>query len=747
MRLSYVSVLTLALCVLSFASPSTAGERSGLKGSEKFIDSLVAVMTVEEKAGQLTQYSAQWQGLGSGGRLSPEQAEQIRQGKIGSLLNLLGAEQTRSVQRMAVEESRLKIPLMFGYDVVHGYRTVFPIPLAEASTWDPAAVELSTRVAATEAAASGIHWTFAPMVDIARDPRWGRIAEGSGEDPYLGSVMAAARVRGFQGDGPGTPTSIIACAKHFAAYGGAEGGRDYNTVDISERTLRETYLPPFEAAARAGAWTFMASFNEIGGVPSTANRFLLTEILRGEWKFEGFVVSDWGSVTELRQHGIAGTQAEAALAGILAGTDMDMEGSCYRDGIPQLVKEGKLPMSVVDEAVRRVLKIKARAGLFEDPYRYCDTAREKAAILAPAHRASAREVARKSIVLLKNDRSILPLLKNLGCIAVIGALADSGNDCLGPWAGAGRGEDAVTLLAGIKAAVSPETHLVYEQGCDVTGISTAGFSAAVNAARGADAVILVLGESASMSGEAKSRSSIELPGVQQQLLEAVHAVGKPTVLVLMNGRPLAIPWAAEHVGAILETWFLGVETGHALGDVLFGDVSPGGKLPVSFPRATGQIPIHYNHKQTGRPSQDTVLWTSKYLDLPTTPLYSFGYGLSYTTFAYSNLTLSSSTFPASDTMVVTVTVRNTGSHRGDEIAQLYIQDPVASITRPVRELRGFKRVTLAAGEAQTVTFPLTRGALAFYGLDMKKIVEPGLFRVYVGGNPVQTLTADFTLQH
>jgi beta-glucosidase len=711
-----------------------------------FIDSLIAVMTIEEKAGQLNQYTAQWVTTAGGGALGTDQATEIRQGRVGSLLNLLGAEATRSAQRIAVEESRLKIPLIFGYDVIHGYRTIFPIPLAEASSWDPSAVELSARVAATEAAAAGIHWTFAPMVDIARDPRWGRIAEGSGEDPYLGAVMATARVRGFQGDGPGTATSVVACAKHFAAYGGAEGGRDYNTVDISERTLRETFLPPFEAAVRAGAGTLMASFNEIGGVPSTANRHLLTEILRGEWKFDGFVVSDWNSVGELRVHGIADTPADAALAGLTAGTEMDMEGRCYVDGIPLLVREGKLPMPVVDEAVRRVLRIKMRAGLFDDPYRSCDAAREKAAILAPAHRASAREVARKSIVLLRNERSVLPLLKTLRSIAVIGPLADSGTDCLGPWAGAGRGEDAVTLLAGIKAAVSPQTKVVYEKGCDVTGSSTAGFAAAVAAARSAGAVILVLGESASMSGEAKSRSSLDLPGVQQQLLETIHAVGKPTVLILMNGRPLAIPWAAERVDAILETWFLGVEMGNAVADVLFGDVSPGGKLPVSFPRTVGQIPIHYNHKTTGRPPQDTVLWTSKYIDLPSTPLYALGHGLSYTAFEYSALRLSETTFPSSDTLTVSVTVKNTGSRSGDEVVQLYIQDVLASITRPVRELRGFKRVTLEPGRSTTVSFPLTRDALAFYGPDMKKIVEPGVFRVFVGGDSARTLSGEFTVK-
>ena len=740
MRICRACVLTLSLLVPLVVSSAPAGGR----GTEKFIDSLIAVMTLEEKAGQLTQFSAEWTSTPSGGSLNPGQADLIRKGRLGSLLNLLGAEPTRSAQKIAVEESRLRIPLIFGYDVIHGYRTIFPIPLAEASSWDPAAVELSARVAATEAAASGIHWTFAPMVDIARDPRWGRVAEGSGEDPYLGSVMAAARVRGFQGDGPGTPTTVVACAKHFAAYGGAEGGRDYNTVDISERTLRETYLPPFEAAVRAGAGTFMSSFNEIGGVPSTANRFLLTDILRGEWKFDGFVVSDWNSVGELRPHGVADTPAEAALLGIVAGTDMDMEGRCYQE-IPRLVNEGKLPMAVVDEAVRRVLRIKARAGLFDDPYRYCDAAREKAAILAPAHRASAREVARKSIILLKNERSLLPLARNLGSIAVIGALADSGESCLGPWAGAGRGTDAVTILAGIRAAVPPQTKVVFEKGCEVRGMSTEGFAAALDAVRSANAAVLVLGESANMSGEAHSRSSIELPGVQQQLLEAVQALGKPTVLVLMNGRPLAVPWAAERVDAILETWFLGVEMGNAVADVLFGDAVPGGKLPVSVPRATGQIPIHYNHKQTGRPPVDSVLWTSKYIDLPTTPLYPFGYGLSYTTFAYSNLRLSDTALPANDTLLVSVTLKNTGSRQGDEVVQMYVQDLVASITRPVKELRGFRRVTLGPGESTTVTFPLTRDALAFYGPEMTKIVEPGLFKVFVGGNSVQTLAEEFTV--
>jgi beta-glucosidase len=719
---------------------------AGGRGDARFVDSLVALMTVEEKAGQLSQYSAQWTASPSGGSLSAEQTDAIRKGRIGSLLNMLGAAETRAVQTIAIKESRLKIPLIFGYDVIHGYRTTFPIPLAEACTWDPSAVERSARVAAVEAAASGIHWVFAPMVDIARDPRWGRIAEGSGEDPYLGAHMAAARVRGFQGDGPGTPTTVIACAKHFAAYGGAEGGRDYNTVDISERTLRETYLPPFQAAARAGVGSFMASFNEIGGTPSTANRFLLTDILRGEWKFDGMIVSDWNSVGELQQHGIAADVDEAALRALVAGTDMDMEGNCYRDGIPRLVKDGKLPMSVLDEAVRRVLMLKARAGLFDDPYRYCDVNREKAAILAPEHRASAREVARKSIVLLKNDGPLLPLAKDLRSMAVIGALADSGQDCLGPWAASGKGEDAVTVLAGIKAAVSPGTAVRYERGCGVEDTSTAGFNAALDAARGADAVVLVLGESALMSGEARCRSSIALPGIQQRLLEAVHAVGKPTVLVLMNGRPLAIPWAAEHVSAIVEGWFLGVEMGHAVADVLFGDANPSGKLTASFPRSGGQIPIHYNHKRTGRPPQDTVLWTSKYLDLATTPQYAFGHGLSYTTFAYSGLSLSRQAMTENDTLFVSATVKNTGARAGDEVAQLYIQDPVASITRPVKELRGYRRVTLNPGQSTTVTFPLTREALAFYGPDMKKIVEPGLFKLFVGGNSVQTLTAEFSIQ-
>lgn len=710
------------------APPSTRDARLGQAATERTIDSLLARMTLEEKLGQLNLITAD-------GRASPEQLDQVRRGLVGGFLNVSGADAARAAQRVAVEESRLKIPLLLGLDVIHGYRTVFPIPLAEAGTWNPELVEASARVAAREAAAAGINWTFAPMVDIARDARWGRIAEGSGEDPYLGAVMAAARVRGFQ------PT-LLATAKHFAAYGAAEGGRDYNTVDASERALRELYLPPFKAAVDAGVGSIMTSFNEISGVPATANAWLLTDLLRREWRYDGLVVSDWTSIEELIPHGVAGSRAEAGRLALRAGTDMDMVSRIYVEDLPALLRAGTVPQAQVDTAVRRVLRAKLRLGLFRDPYRGATAERERTTLLAAEHRALARQAAQQAIVLLKNERDLLPLAPGVKTLAVIGPLADDKLHVLGPWHAQGRAEDAVTVLDGIRRRAGSGITVLHATGAGLTDTTTAGISQAVATARRADVALLVLGEPHDWSGEAASRSDIGLPGVQQQLLEAVAATGKPTVLLLMNGRPLALPWAAERVTAIVETWFLGTETGNALADVLFGDVSPSGKLPVSVPRVVGQVPIYYNYKNTGRPPAEQK-YTSKYLDVPVTPLYPFGHGLSYTTFTYDSLTLSARRVGPRDTLRVRVRVRNAGRREGAEVVQLYVRDEVASVTRPVRELKGFRRVSLRPGEASAVEFRLTLDDVAFYGLDMRRRAEAGTIRVFVGPNSAEGLGASF----
>jgi beta-glucosidase len=687
--------------------------------SAQNLDSMLARMTLEEKLGQLNLVSAN-------GRASPEQMQLVRAGKLGGLFNVIGAENTTPVQRIAVTESRLKIPLLFGLDVIHGYRAIFPIPLGEAGSFDPDAAEATARAAGQEAAAFGINWTYAPMMDIARDPRWGRIAEGSGEDPYLGALMAAARVRGFQ-------QNIFATAKHFAGYGAAEAGREYNETEISERTMREVYLPPFKAAVDAGVASLMSAFNDIAGVPASGNAWLTDTVLRREWKFTGFVVSDWTSVAELVNHGVAGSQAEAGRRALTAGVDMDMQSSIYVDSLAALVRSNRIPMAVVDSAVIRILRAKLRLGLFRDPYR---------SRTAPANaelRALARRVASESIVLLKNERSLLPLDK-AASIAVIGPLADNKEEPLGPWHTQGRAEDVVSVLQGIKTKVQT---VVYAQGSGIDDTSKAGFAAAVAAARQAKVAVLVLGEKGDMSGEAASRASLGLPGVQQQLLEAVAATGTPVVLVLMNGRPLILEWASDHVPAIVETWFLGIEAGNATADVLFGDVNPSGKLPVTFPRVLGQVPLYYNHHNTGRPPDPNNKYTSKYLDVPVTPRYPFGYGLSYTTFAYSNLKLSAARARVSDTITATVTVTNSGSREGTDVVQLYVRDEVASVSRPVRELKAFRRVTLKPGESRAVDLRVAIRDLWFYGLDMKPVVEPGTFRVFVGPNSAEGLEASF----
>ncbi len=693
-------------------------------------------MTLAEKLGQLQQLDGE-----ANGNFRPEHLDLIRKGLLGSTLNVRGAARTNQVQRVAMNESRLKIPVLFGFDVIHGYRTIFPIPLAEAATWDPSLAERSAAVAAQESRSSGVHWTFAPMVDIARDPRWGRITEGAGEDPFLGAAFARARVRGFQGNDYGASDKVLACAKHWVAYGAAEGGRDYNTTEVSENALREIYFPPFKAAVDAGVGTFMSAFNAINGVPASSNSFTLTKVLRDEWKFDGFVVSDYTSVKELINHGVAANEEEAAALALNAGVEMEMVSRSYNAFGQKLLQEKKLSQATIDEAVRRILRIKFRLGLFDRPY--TDEAREPAALLRPDSVRLARDIAGRSMVLLKNERDTLPLSKNISSIAVIGPVADDAGAQLSCWPGDGKESDMVTPLAGIKAKVSAQTRVLYSKGADARGDSTGGFQHAVDIAKQSDVAIVVVGETADMVGEAASRSTIDLPGRQLELVQAIHATGKPTVVVLINGRPLSIPWIAGNVPAILEAWMSGIHGGHAIADVLFGDVNPGGKLPVTFPRSVGQVPMYYNYMNTGRPPEAENKYTSKYLDVPWSPLFPFGFGLSYTKFKISNLQLSAPRITASGKLTVSVDVENVGQRVGDEVVQLYIRDPVATMSRPVKELKGFQRVTLKPGEKRAVQFVLDREHLGFWNREMRFVVEPGEFRVMVGASSAEVVEAKF----
>src|SRR5687767_6963415 len=733
--------LSITCAALIFSAASAAAQATPSRAT-RFVDSLVARMTLEEKLGQLTQLPGRW---GDTGPTVPEGGEEeIRRGHVGSFLGVFGAAYTRRMQEIALQ-SRLKIPLLFAHDVIHGFRTIFPVSIAEAASWDPQAVERAARIAATEATAAGLHWTFAPMVDIARDARWGRIVEGAGEDPYLGSIMAGARVRGFQGTDLSAPNTMLATAKHFVGYGAAEGGRDYNIADIPEVTLRDIYLPPFHAAVDAGAASVMASFNEVAGVPVHASEKLIDGLLRAEWGWNGLLVSDWTGVLELIPHGVAADSAAAGALAIRAGVDVDMVSRIYFNKLAPLVRSGRVAMRDVDAAVRRVLRAKYDLGLFADPFRYSDTTRERQMLLAAEHRAAARDLARKAIVLLRNEGRTLPLSKSLGTIAVIGSLATDARSSIGNWSAAGRPEEGVTVLDGIRRAVPAGTRVVYARGADSATADTSGFAEAVRVAREAEAVVLVVGEHQEQSAEANNRASIGLPGAQEGLVRAVRATGKPVVVVLMGGRPLAIASIAETVPAIMHAWYLGTEMGNAVADVLFGDANPSGKLPVSMARTAGQVPLYYNHKNTGRPPVANQKYTSKYIDVPWTPLYPFGHGLSYTTFAYRNLRLSAPTMRPGDTLVVSVDVANTGDRAGAEVVQLYIRDEVGSLTRPVKELRGFRRITLRAGESQSVSFALGSKDLAFHDAALDLVVEPGFFRVYVGSSSERVEEARFEL--
>ncbi|MEH7083593.1 glycoside hydrolase family 3 N-terminal domain-containing protein [Neobacillus drentensis] len=736
-------------------------EKMIVKDYENKINELIDKMTTEEKVGQLNQSLPSI--FGAFGMTKDEIIEKlvegeisyedfqamkrdyhkddIRKGLIGSMGGITGAELSNELQKIAIEESRLGIPLLFGLDVIHGYRTIFPIPLAEACSWDMELIEKTAEIAAKEASAAGIHWTYAPMVDVSRDSRWGRVAEGTGEDTYLASVIAAARVKGFQGENLSDPDRVLACAKHFAAYGAAVGGRDYNTVDMSLQTLHEVYLPPFEAAAEAGVGTFMSAFNDLNGIPCSVNNYLLTDVLRGQFGFKGFVVSDANSIAEVVVHGKSVDRKEASKKALLAGLEMDMSQGTYLQDLPEKIINGDIPEEVLDEAVRRVLRVKYQLGLFDNPYR-TDCNLEEKTLLAPEHVEVARKMAQRSIVLLKNENNILPLKKDLKKIAVIGPLADNKKEMLGTWAITGESEDVVTVLTGIQSAVDKDTEIVYSKGCEVTGDVDLDFNTAVQIANESDVIIAVVGESADMSGEASSRMDLNFPGRQEELLKALHQTDKPVVVVLINGRPLSIPWAAENVSAIVEAWQLGIESGNAIADVLFGEFNPSGKLVATFPYSVGQVPIYYNHPKTGRPASK-IKFTSKYIDGPSEPLYPFGFGLSYTTFKYENLLISASEVTKEGKVTISVDVQNTGDRSGEEIVQLYLTDVVASRVRPVKELKGFNKVALQLGETKTVSFEIEIRNLGFYDDAMDYIIEPGLFKVSIGPNSKEGLEGEF----
>lgn len=717
---------------------------------DRFIAELIARMTLDEKIGQLTLLTSDWESTGP--TMRDGYKDDIRAGRVGAIFNAYTAKYTRELQQLAVDGTRLKIPLIFGYDVIHGHRTIFPISLGEAASWDIQAIENAARISAIEASAEGIHWTFSPMVDIARDPRWGRISEGAGEDVYLGSLIAKARVRGYQGDDLSRPDTILATAKHFAAYGAAQAGRDYHTVDISERTLRDIYLPPFKAAADAGAATFMTSFNELDGIPASGSRHLLTDILRDRWGFKGFVVTDYTSINEMVAHGFSKDLKQAGEQAINAGVDMDMQGAVYIENLARSVAEGKVDVARIDAAVKSILEMKYRLGLFDDPYRYADEKREKATIYKPEFLAAARDVARKSIVLLKNKAGTLPLAASAKSIAVIGPLGNSKTDMIGSWSAAGdRQTRPVTLFEGLQARAPKGASVAYAKGASYAFEDAGnddGFAEAIALAQKSDVIIAAMGERWDMTGEAASRTSLDLPGNQQALLEALKKTGKPIVLVLMSGRPNSIEWADANVDAILEAWYPGTMGGHAIADVLYGDYNPSGKLPVTFPRNVGQVPIHYDMKHTGRPIElgaADAKYVSRYLNTPNTPLYPFGYGLSYTSFSYSPVTLDKAAIRPGEPLTISVTVTNSGARAGEDVVQLYVRDLVGSVTRPVKELKGFEKIMLQPGETRIIRFTLTDADLAFTRADLSWGSEPGDYKLWVGSSSAQGSEAAFEL--
>jgi beta-glucosidase len=730
--LSSLSRHTIVAC-LAVAFLSCAGQAGAQAQSRP--EALLKKMTLDEKLGQLVQ-RAGGRSKALNSKLDDTELERVRAGQVGSYLHVAGAEPLAKLQKVAVEESRLGIPLLFAMDVVHGYRTIFPVPLALAATWAPESEERAARVAAEEATSAGLHWTFAPMIDIARDPRWGRIVEGAGEDPYLGSRMAVAEVNGYQGGNALRPGSLMATAKHFGAYGAAIGGRDYNSADLSERTLQEVYLPPFYAAARAGAGSFMAAFNDIAGVPTTANKDLLRGLLRERWGWQGLLVSDWGAIGELINHGVAADRAAAATLALDASVDMDMVGGVFADDLKDAVSKDPARLKQLDEAVLRILRVKEQLGLFDHPLQYDDVEREARELLSPEHREAARAIARQSIVLLKNEGKLLPLdADKLRSVAVIGALADDGLSALGSWRAQGKAEEVVTILKGITTAAPKTLKVLHAPGADPRTLDLAGIAAAVKLVKSADVTVLVIGEDYDLSGEARSRSDLELPASQLELARRVLATGKPVIVVLANGRPLAIPWLAENAPVILETWMLGVESGNAVADVLFGRYSPAGRLPAAFPRVTGAVPFNYSANPTGRPADpDLKKDTVRYHDLPITPLFAFGHGLSYSEFRYSDLTQSTQAMAPGERIEISITVENIGGVASDEVVQLYVRDPVASVARPVLELRGFKRLELAAGARKRITFSLTPEQFAFWSPRGQWLIEAGRIDFWIGAS-------------
>ena len=739
----------LAIVVLSCQSPTKNLVNSDL---DKKVDSLLNIMTLEEKIGQMNQYNGFWEVTGPAPKdgAAAKKYDHLRKGWVGSMLNVKGVKNVIEVQKIAVEETRLGIPLIIGFDVIHGYKTMSPIPLAESASWDLEAMQKSTAVAADEAAASGINWTFAPMIDISRDARWGRVMEGAGEDPFLGSKIAVARIKGFQGEDLSANNTIAACAKHFAGYGFAEAGRDYNTVDIGTSTLYNSVLPPFKAASETGVKTFMNAFNILNGIPSTGNSFLQRDILKGEWGFEGFVISDWGSLKEMIHHGFAKDLKEVAKIAVTAGSDMDMESYAYIEELASLVKEGVVDESLVDDAARRVLKVKFELGLFDDPYKYCSLEREKT-IGRPELQEAVLDMAKKSIVLLKNNEQLLPLKKEGLTIALIGSLAADKDSPIGSWRGAAESNSAVSVLEGLQK--HSDNKILYDKGVDVlkknpgflmeadVSYDKSGFPSAIATAKKADVVIIVLGEHGFQSGEGRSRTKLGLPGVQQELLEEIYKVNKNVVLVLNNGRPLALPWAADNIPSIVEAWHLGTQSGNAIAEVLLGDYNPSGKLTMSFPRSVGQVPIMYNRYNTGRPvnGEGNVFW-SHYSDEQNSPLFPFGHGLSYSEFKYDNLTITSS---SNSGAAVSVNVTNLSEIDGKEVVQIYIHDIVASVARPIKELKGFELVELKASETKTVTFQLSTEELGFYNNIGDWVVESGDFKVFVGGSSETELETKF----
>jgi beta-glucosidase len=736
------------LIIVPFLISSGCKHKTGMviDEFERKADSIIRLMTLDEKVGQLTLFTSDWSSTGPSMR--SDYADLIRQGKVGAIFNAYTVDYVKKLQEIAVNETRLHIPLMFGYDVIHGHRTIFPVPLAQASSWDTAMVKKSERIAAIEATAEGLNWTFAPMVDVSRDPRWGRVMEGAGEDTWLGSLIARARVKGFQGDSFTENSSLLACAKHFAAYGAAEAGRDYNPADISELSLYEYYLPVYKACVDAGVASVMTSFNEIAGVPSTSNRWLLTNLLRNNWNFKGFVVTDYTSINELIPHGVAKDSAQAGALSINAGVDMDMQGSIFLNKLPYLIGNKEVSTQTLNNAVRRILVAKFKLGLFDNPYKYCNKNREQADIMRQEWLDFARKFAANSCVLLKNENSILPLKNFKGKIAVIGPLADSKADMLGSWSAAGQSEKCVTLLEGIRNKATVSSDVIHAKGCNVNDNNRDLFSEAVSVASKADFVILALGESREMSGEAACRTDISLPGVQLELAKAVIKTGKPLVVVLFNGRPLTIPELDKIAPAILEAWFGGTQAGNGIADVLFGDVNPSGKLTMSFPRTSGQIPVYYNAKNTGRPvdiNKPGEKYKSRYLDSPNSPLYPFGYGLSYSTFRYSDIRINKTEFSEKDQIIASVDITNTGKYDGEEVVQLYIQDLVGDVTRPVKELKGFRKVFLRSNETISVTFILTPAELAYYHQNLSFSYDPGDFELYIGSNSEEVKALGFRI--